>query len=632
MDRALRERLEDIKKHLDDADHELKDIRQSAKETFDKIDDRAEVVQRQNENIRKIVRVLALDEDVEAPEEDNGRERKRIRSGDSPADSQHEKKKRSSERHSANFSERNNDINDRDPPENGDPAGGGNQSVEEVAIELENHAGHEYGEDNHRTGANDGSEQQHQSHFQDLTENEHRSPSNDASREKKQQSNTGEHADNGNVHVLKTNAVKATKRPRKLTPCILEKKEAKTTRDIPMSFFHASLHCFAAVLNPTELESRLGKDHLGEHPRLKEGPTKDDTEKHKKKTRVSEVEQEVGRWHPKRDKVSKGKRERLTMSPAVEFLDTLSWMKNGKTKPLRVYRLFKLISKTSGDSTDEEDFGKYGMTEEDPAEWIKDMLNCLSTGHSYDVARKVPLGEHCEIDRLFLLKEKVHLQCVNGINDPDGCQDDSPRPDWDREWILSLDVQERDKTRSMKLSELLQERCRNAVTVDDMCWYCKSRGTIKKKWVGEESPLPEILIIRLNPVLATDNSSRNTALCEKAWDNIEIEEELSSELFLVRPDSEESLSKPARTAFDDTTQEIYTLKGIIKHTGASVQSGHYLACIKWEQAKGPDVWFKCDEAKVETLKSVREALETGSGKGGHVYLLFYQKVRDSDER
>jgi hypothetical protein len=86
-------------------------------------------------------------------------------------------------------------------------------------------------------------------------------------------------ADRHENNMLVPQPIKEIKRiavkPRGLQPCVYKGKKAKGQKSvlIHMSFFHASLQCLAAILNPAELEARLSAGHLGEHTSLEEGTT-----------------------------------------------------------------------------------------------------------------------------------------------------------------------------------------------------------------------------------------------------------------------------------------------------------------------------------------------------------------------
>ena len=45
----------------------------------------------------------------------------------------------------------------------------------------------------------------------------------------------------------------------------------------------------------------------------------------------------------------------------------------------------------------------------------------------------------------------------------------------------------------------------------------------------------------------------------------------------------------------------YRLGGIIKHLGASVSSGHYIACVLKD-----DNWYSCNDSRVQKIESLPE--------------------------
>jgi ubiquitin carboxyl-terminal hydrolase 16/45 len=75
-------------------------------------------------------------------------------------------------------------------------------------------------------------------------------------------------------------------------------------------------------------------------------------------------------------------------------------------------------------------------------------------------------------------------------------------------------------------------------------------------------------------------------------------------------------------AVNDTTRTKYVLRGIIKHRGESLNSGHYVA---YTEGSGGN-WWECNDENIKKIK-----FEDIEKTVGLTYVLFYQRLPETGD-
>lgn len=269
-----------------------------------------------------------------------------------------------------------------------------------------------------------------------------------------------------------------------------------------------------------------------------------------------------------------------------EFLSILGQIRSDLDEAVNPHYLQLLLAMTGRANFD-------GRAQQDAAEWLREMLNCLAEGHRYVDQLEGPQLEdarHKLVDSLFRADTAASCLCLNSECGAEWWSSD------ENDWTLNLRNDQ--NTMTTTIGDLLQARGEVQDVPDFQCDICGQRGI--KKWFRGIWQFPENLIIRFDRTRVMGERD-GRLITRKLRYTVELEEELDFE--------ELDVSKVGRF--------IYSLSTIVKHYGKRIKSGHYVSYTQTRDG----TWWRCDDQRV-IKSSFRKALEDP----GDVYLAFYQRL------
>ncbi|KAF2752099.1 hypothetical protein M011DRAFT_482855 [Sporormia fimetaria CBS 119925] len=353
----------------------------------------------------------------------------------------------------------------------------------------------------------------------------------------------------------------------------------------------ASLQCFAALLNPKELEADLGSEHVGKHEeyRLKDGKSL--------RWNPSQIDRKITTWKKTPSKWP---------SPVAEFINALKTIKLeskyiGKSG-VHAYQFLKRFERLVKD-------------DKEPRIRVASMLDCLSVGKEYnqyaDDKHKHGYKKHPFLERLFRVKEHSWLQC----NRCEGHWVTQPG------WFLTLRV---DENEPQELKKLLRKHAQSKLIRHD----CKKRlcdNTTKQRlWLGLKSG-PSYLIVRLQRTTETASTP--------VW--------LKGEVLRVES------AKPDHEHYRYRIRAMLTLDSLseTEQEESRVDPRHFSAFVGYPKESHGDVeergeenkeasedsqWFKCSQNRVEKLLC-RPFDGASENNDGIVQLFFFEREGNNKE-